>query len=258
MREGAIRHANDALEASCRQDPAILIHAHRRSRRNVVVDPFSIVDIQAHASVRDVITQTSVQDAAARTIQHGMEEVVAVELRIVIAAVIAMAEHVALLAHLEGPRHRRGRIRARGAGEAANLVAETLRTLVDRHPIAIGVDNDQVVRIAVERIGVDEVGIGDPTARSGQLPPYVLRPVSYGDVQSVVRRVRTGQPVVLVLKNTNTEVAKRILDFSFGFSYGIEGSVEEIGERVFVVLPQGSQLSQADLDKLAVDGDITK
>ena len=94
--------------------------------------------------------------------------------------------------------------------------------------------------------------------RSGQLPPYVLRPVSYEDVQSVVRRVRTGQPVVLVLKNTNTEVAKRILDFSFGFSYGIEGSVEEIGERVFVVLPQGSQLSQADLDKLAVDGDITK
>ena len=94
--------------------------------------------------------------------------------------------------------------------------------------------------------------------RSGQLPPYVLRPVSYEDVQSVVRRVRTGQPVVLVLKNTNTEVAKRILDFSFGFSYGIEGSVEEIGERVFVVLPQGTQLSQADLDKLAADGDITK
>lgn len=94
--------------------------------------------------------------------------------------------------------------------------------------------------------------------RSGQLPPYVLRPVSYEDVQSVVRRVRTGQPVVLVLKNTNTEVAKRILDFSFGFSYGIEGSVEEIGERVFVVLPQGTQLSQADLDKLATDGDITK
>ncbi len=30
-------------------------------------------------------------------------------------------------------------------------------------------DDDQVVRIAVERIGVDEVGIGDPTARSGQV-----------------------------------------------------------------------------------------
>ena len=34
--------------------------------------------------------------------------------------------------------------------------------------------------------------------------------------------------------------------------------MEEIGESVFVVLPQGTQLSQADLDKLATDGDITK
>ena len=45
------------------------------------------------------------------------------------------------------------------------------------------------------------------TSYSGQLPPYVLRPVSYDDVQSVVRRVRTGQPVVLIFKNTNIEVA---------------------------------------------------
>ena len=34
---------------------------------------------------------------------------------------------------------------------------------------------------------------------SGQLPPYVLRPEAYDDVQSVVRRVRTNQPVVLVV-----------------------------------------------------------
>ena len=32
-----------------------------------------------------------------------------------------------------------------------------------------------------------------------QLPAYVLRPESYDDVETVVRRVRTRQPVVLVL-----------------------------------------------------------
>ena len=86
------------------------------------------------------------------------------------------------------------------------------------------------------------------TSYSGQLPPYVLRPVSYDDVQSVVRRVRTGQPVVLIFKNTNIEVAKRILDFSF----------EEVADRVFVVLPHGVSLTQADLDKLADEGEITR
>ena len=99
-----------------------------------------------------------------------------------------------------------------------------------------------------------------PVARSvsGQLPFYVLRPVSYDDVQMVVRRVRTNQPVVLSFRNTNIEAAKRILDFSYGFSVGIGGSVEELGDRVFVVLPAGISLSQSDIDKLVADGDLVR
>ena len=93
---------------------------------------------------------------------------------------------------------------------------------------------------------------------SGQLPPYVLRPVAYDDVQSVVRRVRTNQPVVLVFKQTDIEIAKRILDFCFGLSFGVNGSVEELGDRVFAVLPAGISLSQADIDRLVADGTITR
>lgn len=93
---------------------------------------------------------------------------------------------------------------------------------------------------------------------SGQLPPYVLRPVAYDDVQSVVRRVRTNQPVVLVFRQTDLEVAKRILDFCFGLSFGINGSVEELGDRVFAVLPAGISLNQADVDRLVSDGTVAR
>ena len=54
-----------------------------------------------------------------------------------------------------------------------------------------------------------------------QLPAYVLRPESYDDVETVVRRVRTRQPVALVFAGVRTEVAKRVLDFSYGFACGI-------------------------------------
>lgn len=93
---------------------------------------------------------------------------------------------------------------------------------------------------------------------SGQLPPYVLKPVSYDDVQTVVRRVRTNQPVVVVFRNTNIETAKRILDFCFGLSFGLNGAVEELGDRVFAVLPAGISLTQADIDKLVADGDLVR
>ena len=93
---------------------------------------------------------------------------------------------------------------------------------------------------------------------SGQLPPYVLRPVSYDDVQTVVRRVKTNQPVVIVFRNTNIEVAKRILDFCFGLSYGLDGDITELGDRVFAVTPAGIQLSRADIAKLVADGDLVR
>ncbi len=85
-----------------------------------------------------------------------------------------------------------------------------------------------------------------PRVTSGKLPAYVLKPTSYDDVQMVVRRVRTNQPVVLSFKSLNIEIAKRILDFSFGLACGVDGSVEELGDRVFVVLPKGAVLSDSD------------
>ena len=93
---------------------------------------------------------------------------------------------------------------------------------------------------------------------SGQLPPYVLRPVAYDDVQSVVRRVRTSQPVVLNFRLTNIDIAKRVLDFCYGLSFGIDGEIAELGDRVFAVLPHGITLSQSDIDKLVADGEIIR
>ena len=62
----------------------------------------------------------------------------------------------------------------------------------------------------------------------------------------------------MVFRNTNIDTAKRILDFCFGLSFGLDGEVSELGDRVFVVLPHGVQLSQADIDKLVADGDLVR
>ena len=87
-----------------------------------------------------------------------------------------------------------------------------------------------------------------------QLPAYILRPESYDDVETVVRRVRTKQPVALVFVGVRTEVAKRVLDFSYGFACGLGASVKEVGDRVFVVLPEGCEVKDSDLKKLRADG----
>ena len=97
-----------------------------------------------------------------------------------------------------------------------------------------------------------------PRPSSSQLPAYVLKPQSYDDVQSVVRRVRTNQPVVLSFRTTNIDAAKRIFDFCAGLACGVGGAIEELGDRCFVVLPAGRELSQSDIDKLVADGTIVR
>ena len=87
-----------------------------------------------------------------------------------------------------------------------------------------------------------------------QLPAYVLRPESYDDVETGVRRVRTRQPVALIFVGVRTEVAKRVLDFSYGFACGLGATVREVGDRVFIVLPQGCEIKETDLAKLRQDG----
>ena len=87
-----------------------------------------------------------------------------------------------------------------------------------------------------------------------QLPAYILRPESYDDVETVVRRVRTKQPVALVFVGVRTEIAMRVLDFSYGFACGLGASVREIGDRVFMVLPAGCDVADSDIEKLRSEG----
>lgn len=98
-----------------------------------------------------------------------------------------------------------------------------------------------------------------PKARmnaSGKLPPYVLHASAYSDVQTVVRRVRTNQPVVLVLGEIDPAVATRILDFSYGLAFGINGQVQQIAGRTFAVVPEGLEITDAEIEKLRSDGDV--
>lgn len=111
---------------------------------------------------------------------------------------------------------------------------------------------------AVSAVGYATQLGGQTRLAQSSLPAYVLRPSTYDDIETVIRRAKTNQPVVLILKNTPIETAKRILDFSFGLALGLNGEVQEIDDRVFAVLPQGLALTQTDLDKLISDGDISR
>ena len=129
-----------------------------------------------------------------------------------------------------------------GAYDTPSSYAEALRSVPSPAAQAPAVDVSAQVSAVVNN--------------TPQLPAYILRPESYDDIETVVRRVRTRQPVALVFVGVRTEVAKRVLDFSYGFACGLGASVREVADRVFIVLPQDCEVKESDLAKLRSEGYI--
>lgn len=81
----------------------------------------------------------------------------------------------------------------------------------------------------------------------------VLKPASYGEVERVAKALKAGDVVVLALRNTPDNLAKRILDFSFGVSSALDASVDCVAEKVFVIT-RGAGLTEVERMNLRNQG----
>lgn len=77
----------------------------------------------------------------------------------------------------------------------------------------------------------------------------VVQPANYGEVEKVSRALKAGDAVVLSLKGTPDELAKRVLDFSFGVASALDASVDCVGPKVFAVT-RGKELT--DLERMSL------
>lgn len=81
----------------------------------------------------------------------------------------------------------------------------------------------------------------------------VLAPASYGEVESIAHALKAGDVVVLDLTQTPGDLAKRLLDFSFGVASALDARVDCVADKVFVV-SRGQGLSDAERSTLRSRG----
>lgn len=67
----------------------------------------------------------------------------------------------------------------------------------------------------------------------------VFEPRTFDDVQAVAGHLREGRPVVLTLKSTDRETARRVVDFVSGTLYALDGSMRRIDDDIFLCSPSG-------------------
>lgn len=65
------------------------------------------------------------------------------------------------------------------------------------------------------------------------------KPTSYSEVQKLIDYLKQGESVMLNLDDVNDAEAQRMLDFSSGAVYALNGSVQRVQGNVFLLTPEG-------------------
>lgn len=68
-------------------------------------------------------------------------------------------------------------------------------------------------------------------------------PLTFDEGQGIADRFREGDPVIVDLRDCETELALRLIDFCSGLTYALDGSLEFVTERVLLLAPHGVDLS---------------
>ncbi len=81
--------------------------------------------------------------------------------------------------------------------------------------------------------------VHDPSA----VRVHLVLPRSFNDAQQIADRFKQPIPVILNLQNADAELSKRLIDFASGLTYALDGSMQRVAGRVFLLTPRDVGLS---------------
>lgn len=79
----------------------------------------------------------------------------------------------------------------------------------------------------------------------------IIEARTFPDAQSIADHIRNQRCVVLDLRSTEPSMVRRLVDFSTGLTYALDGRMAKIGRGVILVTPHGVSLSANEQRRLA-------
>ena len=80
-----------------------------------------------------------------------------------------------------------------------------------------------------------------PGPAAGQV--HLVLPRSFNDAQQIADKFKQAVPVIVNLQNADQELSKRLVDFASGLTYALNGNMQRVADRVFLLTPQNVEVS---------------
>ena len=94
----------------------------------------------------------------------------------------------------------------------------------------------------------------EPLPGAGSVRVHLVLPRSFNDAQQIADRFKEGMPVILNLQGTDQELAKRLIDFGSGLTYALDGGMQRVADKVFLLTPRNVEVSAEERARMLERG----
>jgi cell division inhibitor SepF len=86
------------------------------------------------------------------------------------------------------------------------------------------------------------------------LQVHLVIPKNFNDAQQIADRYKDDVPVILNLQQSDPDLSKRLIDFSSGLTYALDGGMQRIADKVFLLTPRNVDVSAEERARLIEKG----
>jgi cell division inhibitor SepF len=130
-----------------------------------------------------------------------------------------------------------------------------LRRRRDEYDDIFAEDDDPDAAPAGRRSSSRSTTVLKPVARTnGDVRVHLVVPKSFNDAQQIADKFKDSIPVILNLQNSETDLSKRLIDFASGLTYALDGGMQRIADKVFMLTPRNVEISAEERARLIEKG----
>jgi len=89
-----------------------------------------------------------------------------------------------------------------------------------------------------------------------QAKVMVVEPRVFDEVQTIADSLKNHRAVIINLEHVEAELAKRVIDFTIGCTYALNGSMQKVGSGIFLSVPSNMDIGNELKDQAHYDKSI--
>ena len=93
--------------------------------------------------------------------------------------------------------------------------------------------------------------IASPRMAAASSAIYKSEPKRFNEAREVAARFKEGTAVIMNLQSTDDTIARRLVDFASGLVYGLDGKIELVANRVYLLTPANVEVSAEERERIA-------